>query len=80
VGNRRPHTEDEEWPNNNNNNNNNNVLNAFYKLETISKTERYLTVIVNTARPQAQVLMTVPRFANFNRLKVVTLSREIEYG
>jgi len=52
----------------------------FYKLETISKTERDLSVIVNTARPQLQLFMTVPRFASSRVLKVVTLSREIKYG
>ena len=52
----------------------------FYKLETISKTEGNLSVIVNTARPQLQLFMTVPRFASSKVLKVVTLSREIKYG
>jgi hypothetical protein len=52
----------------------------FYKLETISKTERDLSVIVNAARPQFQLVMTMPRFTSSNVLKVVTLSREIKYG
>jgi hypothetical protein len=52
----------------------------FYKLETISKTERDLSVIVNTARPQLQLFMTVPIFASSRVLKVVTLLREIKYG
>ena len=37
---------------------------SFYKLETISKTERDLSVIVNRAHPQLQLFMTVPRFAS----------------
>ena len=36
----------------------------FYKLETINKTEGDLLVTVNTARPQLQLFMTVPRFAS----------------
>ena len=54
----------------------------LYKLETISKTDRDLSVIGHCqhSTPQLQMFMTVPRFASSKIMEVVTLSRAIQYG